>query len=323
MNAATQERDAATIPGAGDEGLHSPGDEPLWNESFYFDAISDDGSLGVYHRLGRLPNSGLAMVGTCVVRPGEPAIMLQTEAPLPTAEDPLQPVATELVRAEQHCERPLDLFRLSVEGTGAAHADHSAPLRGASGDPVEIGLELSWETDGLPYRWRHADRYEIPCRVRGNVRIGEQSFELQGAGQRDHSWGARDWWGSDWMWCALHLDDGSHAHGVSVPDHPNFGVGYVQGGGELVEATTVDSSETVNADGLVESGRIAISPTGSLPGFDVELEPLAHGALRLESSDGRLTHFPRAMCRLRAGDGRSGWGWVEWNRNQPGPSDQT
>jgi hypothetical protein len=29
-----------------------------------------------------------------------------------------------------------------------------------------------------------------------------------------------------------------------------------------------------------------------------------------------VSHFPRAMCRVTAGDGREGLGWIEWNRNQ-------
>jgi len=32
-------------------------------------------------------------------------------------------------------------------------------------------------------------------------------------GQRDHSHGVRDWWSMDWVWSALHLDDGTALHG--------------------------------------------------------------------------------------------------------------
>jgi hypothetical protein len=164
----------------------------------------------------------------------------------------------------------------------------------------------------VPYQWRLATRYEIPCRVSGTVRVGEEEFELSGPGQRDHSWGARDWWASDWMWSALHLDDGTHTHAVSVPTHPDFGVGYVQRNGELTELTNVNSTEQVAEDGLITSGRIAMSPVDT----EVELEPLAFGVILLEAPDGRVSHFPRAMCRVRARDGRQGLGWVEWNRNQ-------
>ena len=40
------------------------------------------------------------------------------------------------------------------------------------------------------------------------------------------------------------------------------------------------------------------------------------GAMLLEAPDGRISHFPRAMCRVRTAEGVEGLGWVEWNRNQ-------
>ena len=253
------------------------------------------------------------MLGSCIVRPGEPAIMLAEALPLPAPADETRTVAGDRARASQRCEEPLELFSISADGAAAAHADHSAPLRGEAGEPIEVALELSWRTDGEPYQWRHSTRYEIPCRVEGSVRIGGQSFEIDGPGQRDHSWGARDWWASDWTWSALHLDDGTHTHAVSVPAHPNFAVGYIQRDGELTELTRAGSTERVRDDGLVENAAIEMSP-GDL---EIELEPIGFGAVRLEADDGRVTHFPRAACRVRAADGREGLGWVEWNRNQP------
>ena len=306
---------SALRPDPGDEGTHETGPEDLWNESWYFDAIADDGSLGVYYRLGRLPNwddEGACMLAVCIVRPGEPAIMLVEETPLPDDAGPDQEVRGESGHSEQICEEPLQRFRVRVEGTAGAHADHSAPLRGEAGEPVEIAFDLVWETDGIPYQWRLSTRYEIPCRVSGTVTVGGESFELSGPGQRDHSWGGRDWWASDWMWSALHLADGTHTHAVTVPTHPDFGVGYVQRGEELRELGAVTSSAIESADGLTESAAIGMPP-GEL---DVELEPLAFGAMLLEAPDGRVSHFPRAMCRVRTAEGVEGLGWVEWNRNQ-------
>jgi hypothetical protein len=63
----------------------------------------------------------------------------------------------------------------------------------------------------------------------------------------------------------------------------------------------------------VTSARVALEPNG----LTLDVEPLAFGALRLTSPDGRVTNFPRAMCRVRSQDGRSGLGWLEWNINQP------
>lgn len=113
------------------------------------------------------------------------------------------------------------------------------------------------------------------------------------------------------MWSALHFDDGTHTHAVGVPQVPGFGVGYVQKGGEVSEITTVNATEKVAANGLIESARIESGPDELV----LSVEPLAFGPVLLVAPDGRVSQFPRAMCRVKADDGREGSGWVEWNRN--------
>jgi hypothetical protein len=303
----------ALRPAEADEGRHPPGPEALWNESWYFDGVSDDGQLGLYVRLGRLPNQDVCLYTACVCGPGRASIMLvDAAAPLPGVADEHQAIATATIQAEQQCLEPLRRFRVLARGTAEAHADHSAPLRGERGEPVELELDLIWETDGIPYSWRQSTRYEIPCRVNGRVRIGAEEIDFSGPGQRDHSWGARDWWAVDWMWSGLHLEDGTHTHAVGLPQMPGYGVGYVQRAGELAEIESVTATEQDRENGLIELARIDSGPDE----LSLEVEPLAFGALRLEAPDGRLSLFPRAMCRVRAADGRTGTGWVEWNRVQ-------
>ena len=89
-------------PDPEDEGRHQPGPEPLWNESWYFDAVSDDASLGVYVRLGRLPNQGVSLYTAAICGPGRPSIMLvDPAAPLPDAGDDSQAIEIDGLRAEQ------------------------------------------------------------------------------------------------------------------------------------------------------------------------------------------------------------------------------
>jgi hypothetical protein len=306
-------RPAPLRPSVADEGRHPPGPEALWNESWYFDAVSDSLDLGLYVRLGRLPNQGVALYTACVCGPGRPSVMLvDAAAPLPAADDDLQAVVADGFSASQECVEPLRRWRIRLEGVGSSYVDQSAPLRGEDGERVQVSLDLVWETDGVPYAWRQSTRYEIPCRVSGVVRVGDESFEFAGPGQRDHSWSARDWWAVDWMWSGLHLEDGTHTHAVGIPAMPGYGVGYVQRDGSVSEIESVNSSFIPTVDGLVSSATIASGPDE----LTLEVEPLAFGALRLEAPDGRVSLFPRAMARVRAADGRNGCGWIEWNQVQ-------
>ncbi len=308
-------RPAPLVPPQSDEQGHAPTAEQLWNESWYFDAVDDSGRLGAYVRIGSYPNLGVSWYTAYVCGADRPSVaVVDFHAPLPSDDGRLA-VATERLRAEHVCEVPLERFAVTLAGEGAAHADASAPLRGEAGEPVDVALELVWETAGTPYGYRLATRYEIPCRVAGTIRVGEETVELHGTGQRDHSWGTRDWWAMDWVWSAAELDDGTRVHGVQLrlPELPAIGIGYVQSAASGVsELDRVDATETLSANGLIEHARIALQPAG----VELEVEPIAFGPLRLEAPDGRLSLFPRAMCRLRAADGRAGLGWVEWNVNQ-------
>ena len=306
-------RPAPLRPTPEDEGRHPAGPDELWNESWYFDAVTEDGATGVWVRLGMYPNLGVSWVNAFVCGPGRPTVgVIDFAAPLPQGDE--LAVLTDTLRAEHRCEAPLERFAVRLEATGEAHDDAAALLRGEAGRPVAVALDLVWDTDGEPYAYRVTTRYEIPCRVRGRVRVGGEELELRAVGQRDHSWGTRDWWAAEWMWSAGHLDDGTRLHGVEfrVPDAPRIGVGYIQPpGGDLHEVDAVTADEQVGADGLITSARIGF-------GADLALtvEPLAFGPLRLVAPDGRISFFPRAMCRLTAPDGRAGVGWVEWNRNR-------
>jgi Ecdysteroid kinase-like family len=282
-------------PEPADEAPHPPGGEPLWNESWYFD-VAD-------------PEQGASWSTTLICGPDRPTVALvDFAAPLPG--DDLV-VRSDAFESAQVCEAPLERYRVTVRGRGERFDDPAALLRGEPGEPVDAELDLVWETAGRPFRYRLATRYEIACRVRGTLRVGEETFELRGApGQRDHSWGVRDWWSMNWIWSAGHLDDGTHLHGLDlrIPNTPRMGTGYVQTpDGELMELSGSPAEEQMQPDGLG-------GPTTQRFGdSDVTFEPLGHGPLRLVADDGRVALFPRAWARLRASDGRTGVGWIEWN----------
>jgi Phosphotransferase enzyme family len=306
---------AALRPAPEAEAPHEPGSEPFWNESWYFDAVSRDPGIGVYVRLGNVPNQVGGVYSIAVVRPGQPTVMVTDYAcPHPVLECDRQTINAVDYRATQHCVTPLREYHVQFDGSAAQLDDDAAPLRGEAGAPVQLSLDLRWRTDGEPYAWRASTRYEIPCHVEGTVSIDGQTIHLSGPGQRDHSWGTRDWWANDWMWTAFHLQDGTRVHAVTAPNLPGYAIGYIQKDGRVTELKQGASSAEPTADGLVTSARLTFGE-----GDDelvVEVEPRGFGALRMAAPDGRVAHFPRALADFRTADGRCGVGWIEWNINQ-------
>ncbi len=303
----------ALHPEDADEGTHPPGGEALWNESWYFDFADPGSGIGGWVRVGLYPNERTAWINALLCGPGLPTVALNDfAAAVPQRLDEIHCSEIDLAL---EATTPLATYRVTARGTGQAYDDPAGLLRGEAGRPAEVSMELAWHTAGTPYLYRLASRYEIPCTVSGTVTVAGRSYPISAAaGQRDHSWGVRDWWSMDWVWSALHLDDGTHLHGVEIriPGVGPIGVGYLQPPGErLVELHSVTAREAFAENGLPISTVLTLQPG------DVTLtaEVVAHAPVRLVAADGRVSQFPRAWVRVTTADGRNGIGWLEWNRN--------
>ena len=297
-----------------DEGPHPGGAELLWNESWYLDLVAGDDDLGAYVRIGRYPNLGVTWWTAAVALPGRPPLR-SVDLDLPLSDPPDAAVSGRGVGVACSVLEPLE--RVHLAGTCFGH--ELADLDGvvdAAGSGVALGFDLTWRTDGTPYGYGVTTRYEIPCLVEGTIDVEGTAIDVKGHGQRDHSWGVRDWWAFGWCWMAGRLDDGTriHAADIRIPGHP-LAFGYVQDpGGGVVPVTTLDVED------LPGPGRFPAGATASIgpDGPQVTITALSYGPLVLDAPDGRRSWFPRALAVIEAADGRQGSGWIEWNLPGPG-----
>ena len=300
-------------PSEEDELAHTATAESLWSESWYADFADTGQGLGGWFRIGLVANQQTAWVHALLCGPDLPTVAI-VDCEVPLTADPWA-LRTDAFELHHSAGAPLQTYRVDLRGQAQAYSDPSALLRGEPGTPVEMTMNLEWATDGTPYMYRLTTRYEIPCTVSGTVTVGDTSYHVNSVpGQRDHSWGVRDWWSMDWMWSAVHLEDGAHLHGVNIriPGIPAVSVGYVQNrDGKLTELETVSSGETFGDNGLPLSATLSLDP-GEITG-DVEVRGQA--PVSLTAPDGRVSQFPRAWVSVTTADGRTGVGWMEWNRN--------
>ena len=302
-----------------DETAHPSGPELLWGESWYFDFASRIGDLGGYVRVGHYPNLGVVWYWACLVGEDRPLVMVVDHAVPPPRPGSLE-LRNPGLWADHNVEEPLQRWSLGLEAFGVALDDPADAYRGLVGDRTALGFDLEWETDGEPYAWPAGlDRYEIPCRVHGEILVGDERVELDGVGQRDHSWGVRDWWASGWCWTAFHLDDGTHLHAV-VPDGIPVALGYLQEPGRGVRDNQIGAVEAVpGPDGIPVRAHLDVDA------LRVDVDPVAWAPVLLIGPDGRESRFPRALARCEVsgssgaapGPGdtlRRGVGWIEFNQ---------
>jgi hypothetical protein len=294
-----------------DEQRHPPGAEPLWNESYYFDFAADDASIGGYVRIGFYPNLGAVWYWGCVVGEGRDLVtVIDHEVALPASDRSLE-VRGSGLWADHTCETPLDHFSLGLEAFGVRVDDPTEVYGRFHGDQVPLGFDLEWETDGEAYRYpTPLDRYEISCLVHGEILIGAETVDFTGHGQRDHSWGVRDWWTVSWCWTAGWLDDGTRYQATTLlTPGLDWREGYTQAPG----ATPV-AIGSFTVDHQTDAAGIPQQISLDVDGMRVEAEPVGWAPVLLIDPDGRESRFPRGMVRLRCADGRTGAGWIEFNQ---------
>jgi hypothetical protein len=295
---------------AADEELHPPGPERLWNESYYFDFVAPDGSVGGYIRLGLYPNWDRAWYWACVVRPGQPAVLVADNA-VPMPAHGSTTVRAAAISATQQITHPLRTAKVSLDATAAVLPDPAAAYGDlADAATVRLAMDLDWITDGGVYPYKDLPRYEIPCRVTGTIRVDEKEVAVSGWGERDHSWGERDWWQVSWLWSSGRLADGTAFHGMQA--NIGFAIGWpsfaAPPGGEVSHLSGFSAQTDFGPDDFPRQSRLRI------PGAPMTAVPLAFAPVAMTSPDGRVSHFPRALCQFIADDGRSGYGWTEWNQ---------
>ena len=268
-------------------------------------------------RLGLYPNLGVAWYWACLVGEGRPLVtVIDHEVALPKA--PSLEIRADGLWADHIVETPFDHMTLGCEAFAVAVDDPAEVYGDLRGDRVPFGFDLEWETDreGL-YPWIGTTRYEVSCNVHGEVLVGDETIELDGIGQRDHSWGVRDWWNLGWVWTAGGLEDGTRFHTARIRRRRHGGV----------RAGVRDAARRRRAADRRVHGRRGRSATTA--SRRAARSPAVRSSWRWSratsapsTSSTRVPTAPatpasRAPCAAsRAPTDDPGSGWTEWNQPQ-------
>lgn len=294
-----------------DEARHDAWENEWFNESWYFDFANDNG-VGGYVRLGLVPNKGVAWYWAYLVSPEFGLVAVRDhEVPLPKGK--ALEVRADSLWAECVCETPMEHWGLGLESFGVRLDDPADAYRGERGERIAVGLDLEWEAMTPVYDYPYPDghlgaHYEHAGVVHGKLLVDDAEIPFEGTGERDHSWGERDWWVLGWHWTSFRIGD-SMAINFVQPQGFDVALGYIRRPGEDLEPVTTARVEThFGAEKIPTAARYVINND-----LEVDVEVLAAAPVPLIAGDGRTGRFPRCLCRYTTAEG-SGVGWAEWNQ---------
>ncbi len=193
-----------------DEMTHQPDTSVNFNESVYTNGFDTASPVGGWMRLGNRVSEGYAELSVCLYLP-DGRIACQFQRPAITSNDrfnagglsyaviePLKKVSMTfdgemLIVDDPNAFRdPKTLFANGQRVPGRVHWVHEAESPVHGGKPVDDAVQTMY---GRDFSLGHFNQHG---RVRGEIKVGSETFPIDGRGWRDHSWGPRYWQAIYW-----------------------------------------------------------------------------------------------------------------------------
>jgi len=284
---------------ARDEALHTPNDDPYWQESFWVywgDGKQDGGCIHV----GQEVNAGTGNVWASCYAQG---------------------IAYR--RVAEHLPLDRELWSRGGHAAGGYRFEpHGGKTRITARD-VDFEADLVLE-DIFPYptllpifpgvddpaRRVSGTHYQTPGRITGKVRLGDRELRVDALAQRGHSWGARNHkvllgHGSRWMTGAFGPDLSFSAYTAIRGDGSIVRSGFVIEGGAVQFTSMIDVIVEKDIDSVSHrGGSVAMTlPDGKRHLFQCVFDNVnlfQHHGVEITVAGGRMTNGP------------SGDGWCAW-----------
>ena len=310
---------------ATDDYMHPLGPEQNFNESVYFNFFDRARGIGGFVRMGNRANEGYAEMTVCLYLP-DGRVLFQYKRPPIANNDAFDAGGLKVEVLE-----PSQRLRTVYNGSVVELRDPSQmadPSSAFKTNPIKrIALDLVHEAVGPMYGHKSdapaADpekefaraHYEQHMRASGTLRIEDETFQIDGLGLRDHSWGPRYWQAIDsyrWLTCNFGPDFGLMGS-IVWQDRAK---GLVRQGGVVVRDGRLTNVREIAIDtrfadnGLYHEGFTARLELEG--GETLQVEGTVKSFIPLRNRrEGMITHVGEGMTEYRCGE-RVGYGLSEY-----------
>jgi hypothetical protein len=306
-----------------DEYMHELGPEPNFNESMYFNLYDPEQGVGGWFRCGNRANEGYAEMTVCLYLPGGRVAFMYKRPEISDNDafdaggirfDVLEPFrrldvtySGKVVLLDDPLQMadPKKAFTENPYAECEVRIEYSGVSDMFGGEPDE-----PHEKPGEEFAKGH---YEQLIAGKGSIRVGDEEWEVDGFGLRDHSWGPRYWQAPfyyRWLTANFGPDFGFMGSRIARPDREGMRGGFIWDGERVIPCRGFEISTDWTATGTYHQ---AIRATlhhdeGSLAvtGKVLNLIPLRN------RRNGLVTRISEGLTVWTLEDGRVGYGLSEY-----------
>lgn len=303
-----------------DDLLHPVTPEPDFMETNYYNAFDQSSGWGGFVRLGNRVNEGWAELTVCLFLPDGSVGFMGAKPPI-TSNDAFDAGGLRFDIVE-----PFKYQQLSYEGRVALLRDPTVmadPKEAFSTSPhVDCRVDLT--VTGMCEPWQPHEvqgwsgegtgHNEQLTAVAGSVSVDGQTFNLDGFGIRDHSWGPRTWQKvcqvGRWFTGPVAKDFAFMCFYMSQEDGPPIDRGFVWDGTSLRHCDRFEIVSTEYDERYHQKAITARLGCGDevwhIEGEALSVIPLRH------RRDGQVTRICEGLTRWTVDGGPSGFGLSEY-----------
>jgi hypothetical protein len=216
--------------------IHRFGRDLDWNESFYFSFYDKENDICAFMRIGLKPNRLQKNVFCFLMMPDGKIIGIKRDAPFKDTEINAAGLVFQKIVPEKR-------WKLMFNGGLYSLFEEGRPLR-------RVSFMLDWEGLNEIFDYREcvsgikeeiskrvaSEHLEQFGRVKGILEVGGKRYEIDGLGERDHSWGVRDWTAPRmWIWLTCQFSDDCALNVTKlVVDQGEIDAGFIHLGGRNI-----------------------------------------------------------------------------------------
>lgn len=290
--------------------LHQKSGEQDWSESFYFNFYDRENSLCAFMRIGLKPDRDDKSMFCFLMLPDGTVAGINAHEP---CNPELNAGSLKFCQAE-----PEKRWTLKYDGYMAFLPEKR---------PVRVAFDLEFESQNRMFDYREcvsghkeeisksvaSEHLEQFGKVSGKLAAGGKEYSIRGLGERDHSWGVRDWNAPKmWTWLTAEFSE-TKALNVTklVVEQGVVDAGFIHKDGVNIPVMEAVIDTTFGPQGAPASLKMTLRDKKGI-GYEVTAEVVRHVAVPFESPDGKALSIMYETLAKYSFEGSTGYGIAEY-----------